>query len=182
LFGHSKKQNREKKWLKLRKYIAFSIITIGFLIPDKSPIIPIENASEDSWNHATFWHEPWGNSGTHKGIDIFAPASTSVISPTKGLVIWSGKLRDGGNVVYLLGPKWKVHYFAHLKAKPKARLGFTEKGGLIGLVGNSGNAKNRPSHLHYSIFSLFPHFWLIDNSTQGWKKMFYLNPTDYLLD
>jgi hypothetical protein len=47
-------------------------------------------------------------------------------------------------------------------------------------VGDSGNAKGKPTHLHYSIVTLVPHPWRIDGSPQGWKKMFYLDPTRYL--
>ena len=51
---------------------------------------------------------------------------------------------------------------------------------LIGTVGNTGNAINTPAHLHYAIVTIIPYPWRIDGSKQGWRKMFYLNPIDFL--
>jgi murein DD-endopeptidase MepM/ murein hydrolase activator NlpD len=50
----------------------------------------------------------------------------------------------------------------------------------LGIVGTTGNAKGKPPHLHYAIVTLIPYPWRIDSKPQGWKKMFYLNPIDYL--
>ena len=87
----------------------------------------------------------------------------------------------GGKVIAILDPKWKIHYYAHLdslKIKTGAIVNVSEE---IGYVGNTGNAKGKTPHLHYSIVSLFPRIWRMDFSKQGWKKMFYLNPSDHLL-
>jgi len=50
----------------------------------------------------------------------------------------------------------------------------------IGTVGATGNAKGKSPHLHYSMTTIVPYPWRIDFAKQGWKKMFYLNPIDYL--
>jgi hypothetical protein len=45
------------------------------------------------------------------------------------------------------------------------------------------SAKDRlgkPAHLHYSVVSLIPLPWRMDTSTQGWKKIFFLDPDDLL--
>ena len=156
------------------------IFLAGFIFPEKL-IIPVEGASDQDWNHNTFWHDPWGKSGVHKGIDIFSTAGKAVISATYGIVVFKGKLSLGGNVVAILGPKWRIHYYAHLKdidVSPGSLIATSE---AIGSVGNSGNAKGKPPHLHYTILSLAPHVGRWDASTQGWKKMFFLNPSDKLL-
>ena len=103
-----------------------------------------------------------------------------MLAPTFGIVLFSGEIALGGKVVFALGPGWRVHYFAHLEetaAWPGQPIGI---GSLIGRVGDSGNAAGRPPHLHYSIMTLLPRHWRADAAKQGWKKMFYLDPTGYL--
>ena len=151
-----------------------------FLYPE-AVINPVQGAQSKDWNHQTFWHNPWGKSGVHKGIDVFAKKGTPLLSSTAGVVLYSGHFGIGGQVVAVLGPKWKVHYYAHLgssKTYAGARL---KSGQIIGTVGDSGNAKGKPAHVHYSILSLVPRFWRWDDSPQGWKKIFYLNPSTILL-
>jgi len=157
-----------------------SVILAGFILPEKL-VIPVEGASAQDWNHQTFWYEPWGRSGVHKGIDIFSNAGSPVISSTYGVVVFKGKIRLGGNVIAVLGPKWRVHYYAHLKDFNVTAGSIVKKSEPIGSVGNSGNAKGKPPHLHYSIISLLPYLWRWDTTTQGWKKIFILNPSEKLL-
>jgi len=98
------------------KYIAFTLALFflaGCLVPEQ-PIIPVKGATNKDWNSQTFWYEPWGSSGTHKGIDIFAAANTPVVAPTPMLLLYKGDFLKGGKVVVGLGPKWQMHYFAHL--------------------------------------------------------------------
>jgi peptidoglycan LD-endopeptidase LytH len=58
-------------------------------------------------------------------------------------------------------------------------LQFVRKGEKIGGVGNTGNAMGKPHHLRFSVTTILPHFWKIDDSIQRWKKPFYLNPEEY---
>jgi murein DD-endopeptidase MepM/ murein hydrolase activator NlpD len=51
-------------------------------------------------NH--FGSTPWGRSGVHKGVDIFAKKGTVVKSSTGGLVIFKGEIEMGGNVVVII--------------------------------------------------------------------------------
>lgn len=155
------------------------IILGGCLIPE-TPLIPVKGASSKDWNSQTFWYEPWGASGVHKGIDIFAPKNTPVIAPTPMLIIYRGDFFQGGKVVVGLGPKWQIHYFAHLATIAADTGLIAMKGDTLGAVGDTGNAQGKPAHLHYSILSLLPKPWLIDTSTQGYKKAVYQNPIEYL--
>jgi len=96
------------------------------------------------------------------------------------LLLYKGDFFKGGNVVVGLGPKWQIHYFAHLDSIDISTGLFATRGETLGTVGSTGNAQGKPPHLHYSILSLFPRPWRIDTSTQGYKKAFYLNPIEYL--
>ena len=156
-------------------------VFVGFLIPEPR-LIPVEGATSRDWNAETFWYEPWGKSGVHKGIDIFAGKGTNVIATTNMLVLYHGSISRGGNVVVALGAKWRIHYFAHLDAISVRAGRLAARGQVLGQVGDTGNAAGTPPHLHYSIVSLIPMPWRVDFSTQGYKKMFYLNPVDYFAD
>lgn len=168
------------KKTKIGIIILVCVFLPGFILPENL-VIPVQGASDQDWNHNTFWYEPWGNSGVHKGIDIFSPAGRPVTSATYGIVIFKGKLNLGGNVIAVLGPKWRLHYYAHLNSINISSGSFVGTSEIIGSVGDSGNAKGKPPHLHYTILSLVPHIWRWDTSTQGWKKMFFLNPSEKLL-
>ena len=92
----------------------------------------------------------------------------------------TGQLKFGGNIVLILGPKWRIHYYAHLQEIQTKPFQWVECGEQIGTVGTTGNAVGKPPHLHYAMATLLPYVWRIDKAPQGWKKMFYLNPIDYL--
>ena len=155
------------------------IILVGLLIPEDLTM-PVQGASSNDYNSQSFWYYPWGKSVTHKGVDIFAKKSTAINSSTTGIVLYTGNLSIGGNVVMILGPKWRLHYYAHLDAINTSSLSFVDQDIKIGTVGTSGNAKGKPPHLHYSILTAIPYVWRIDPDRQGWKKMFVLNPIEYL--
>ncbi len=139
-------------------------------------MIPVAGATASDWNHRTFWHHPWGRSGVHKGIDIFAPRGTPVVASTSGVVIASEELQLGGNVVSILGPRWRVHYYAHLRDRSVTSGMTVRQGDRIGTVGNTGNAAGKPAHLHYAIVTVVPYPWRIRWLPQGWKRMFFLDP------
>lgn len=156
-----------------------ALLIIGFLIPQDLKM-PVKDATASDYNSKSFWFYPWGKSVTHKGIDIFAKKGTEITAATSGIVLYSGTIRMGGNIVVILGPKWRLHYYAHLNDLNSSALAIVSKNTTIGSVGTSGNAKGKPAHLHYAIVSLIPYVWRIDSDRQGWRKMFYLNPIDFL--
>jgi murein DD-endopeptidase MepM/ murein hydrolase activator NlpD len=168
-----------KKRLKNALYITLTILLIGFLIP-QSYRMPVEGATTRSYSQDSYWAYPWGKSVTHKGVDIFAKKGTPIHSSTYGIVIFKGQIKMGGNVVLVLGPKWRLHYYAHLDSITTGMFSFVTKSSKIGTVGTTGNAAGKPPHLHYAITTALPYPWRIDKSIQGWKKMFYLNPIPYL--
>ncbi len=159
--------------------VAAAVIVAGFLIP-QDPIIPVTGATSADWNPETFWYEPWGISGVHKGIDIFGTREQDVVASTGGIVLYSGSVSRGGNVVVVLGPRWRVHYYAHLGDIDDTAGRFVSSGTRLGSVGDSGNALGKQPHLHYAIVTLIPYPWRITTDTQGWKRMFYLDPGELL--
>jgi murein DD-endopeptidase MepM/ murein hydrolase activator NlpD len=167
------------KYIKITSIAILSIILIGLLIPQNLKM-PVVGADNNSYNHETFWYEGWGTSIVHKGIDVFAKKGTSVHSATKGIVLVTTEYGKGGKFVLVLGPKWRLHYYAHLDEIKTKRFAFVDQDTEIGTVGNTGNAINTPAHLHYGIGTLVLYPWRIDKAPLGWQKMFYLNPIDYL--
>ena len=160
--------------------VCLIIFSFGFVIPEQNQM-PVQGASTRDWNSDSFWYFPWGRSRVHRGLDIFAQQGTPVIAPTGGFVLFSGNIELGGNVVFMIGPKWRFHYFAHLDKSQAHRFGFVDAGQQIGTVGTSGNAKNKPSHLHYSIRSLYPQLWKFKPKTMAaWDRTYYVNPDKFL--
>ncbi len=161
-----------------------TLVVAGLLgvltIAPEWPRVPVDGASTRDWNQNSFWAAPWGESGVHKGIDIFARKGTPVVAPTFGLVVFRGTLPLGGKVVAMIGPRLRLHYFAHLDVAT-AMPGLPVLPGMrLGAVGNSGNARGKPAHLHYAILSLLPYPWKADSSQQGWKKTFFIDPSSWL--
>jgi murein DD-endopeptidase MepM/ murein hydrolase activator NlpD len=168
-----------KKKIKKISLAVLVIIVIGLLIPQNLKM-PVERATTKDFNHKSYWAYPWGKSVTHKGVDIFAKKGTDIHSATRGLVLLTGNQYPGGKFAVVLGPKWRLHYYAHMNEIKISALSFVGHKSVIGTVGNTGNAKNTPSHLHYSILTPIPYPWRFDNSIEGWMKMFILNPIEYL--
>jgi len=156
-----------------------AVFLAGLMVPERL-VIPVQGAIRSDWNPESFWYSPWGPSGVHKGIDIFAKEGTPVLSAVPGFVFFTGKILLGGNVVGVLGPRWHIHYYAHLGEIKTNGWHFVSKGEILGTVGATGNAAGKPPHLHYAIVTPIPYLWRADRDLQGWKKMFYLNPLDYL--
>ncbi|MCX2680849.1 M23 family metallopeptidase [Galbibacter sp. EGI 63066] len=154
------------------------ILIIGFLIPQNLKM-PVNKATKSDYNSKSFWYFPWGKSVTHKGVDVFAEKGTEINAATAGLTLYSGKIAVGGNIALVLGPKWRLHYYAHMDELNTSTLSLVDHETIIGTVGASGNAVGKSPHLHYAILTLIPYFWRIDSDKQGWKKMFYLNPIEY---
>ena len=137
-------------------------------------VSPVLGSTRNSYDQNAFGAPRAGHK--HKGVDIFAKSGTPVISSSKGIVIYTGVLSLGGNVVLVLGPGFKTHYYAHLKEVQTSSGSFLNNGTQIGTVGNTGNAKNTPPHLHYSIRTIIPQ-WM-NNKINALS--FYTNPVPLL--
>lgn len=142
------------KGFKIFGWIFLIILVIGLLYPQNFSM-PVDGATKSSYNQKSFWFYPWGTSGTHKGVDIFARQGTPVRSSTSGLVIYTGQLKLGGNIVLVLGPKWRLHYYAHLHEINTSNFSFVANGEQLGSVGTTGNAAGKPPHLHYCLVTPF---------------------------
>jgi peptidoglycan LD-endopeptidase LytH len=95
-------------------WIAVLVLLAVTSFAPEHPTIPVAGATVGDGNRKSFWYGPWGRSGVHKDIDIFAKKGTNVVAPTYGVVIFRGTIELGGRVLVLLGPKLRLHYFAHL--------------------------------------------------------------------
>jgi peptidoglycan LD-endopeptidase LytH len=162
--------------MKKRKFIIFAfILALGLILPGRG-LVPVQNATIKDWNPYSYWYFPWGLSGVHKGIDIFAKVGTPVLASTTGIVLFKGNIKLGGNVVAVLGPKWRIQYYAHLQNADVHFLEWVCQGEAIGRVGTTGNAVGKPAHLHFSVMSLIPNPAEITTETLGWQRMFYMHP------
>lgn len=165
---------------KIMVLFLLSVFMVGFVIPETSRV-PVSGATASDWNPQSFWYYPWGRSGTHKGIDIFAKLGTPALAATDGLVVSTGFDALGGNYVLMLGAKWRFHYYAHLQSIDTSSGHWLKAGSVLGKVGDSGNAKGKPPHLHYQIHTLFPQLANYEqNQPQAWNKLFYINPHQFL--
>lgn len=169
-----------KTLIKIAAALTLIIGAAGLMLPERL-VIPVQGATPADWNPKSFWHRPWGRSGVHRGIDIFAKEGRRVVAAGSGVVLFAGALRDGGNVVAILGPKWRVHYYAHLASRKTAAWRWVNRGEEIGAVGATGNAVGKPPHLHYAIITQIPYLWRYRPERFGFDRMFYLNPVERLL-
>lgn len=163
----------------LRLFLIFAILIVVLSIISAYTLsysMPVEGANRYSYNQKSFWAYPWGSSGHHKGVDIFAKKGTQVLSATAGIVVFTGVLSKGGNVILILDPSLKFHYYAHLDQVSAKAFNLVGPGEVIATVGTTGNAKGKPPHLHYSIGRVIPRIF----SDEDWLKRFYDDPVIYL--
>lgn len=106
--------------------------------------------------------------------------SAARLCSVPGVVVFTGHVKMGGNVVLALGPKWRLHYYAHLDTIRTSVGAWLSRGEQLGTVGNSGNAKGKPSHLHYTIRNVVPRPWLNTTGPHGWRRMWFVDPTPLL--
>lgn len=168
---------------------AAAVLAIGFAMPERKGM---PAGKPGDFNKKSFWYWPWtrGKAGSpHAGVDIFGREGAPVVSQTGGIVLYAGWLGGvSGNAVFVLGPKWRVHVYLHLKRVDADFLDWASPGEQIATLGRTGNARRTPPHVHYQIATLIPYPWLYGyrNAVEGipaefdWMTMFLLNPADHL--
>lgn len=178
-----------KKALLIILSVLIGIFILGLLLPEH---YQMPTGTTSSYNHESFWYHPWtrGMEGSpHYGVDIFGKEGTPVNPSVGGIVLYAGWYGNvSGNMIVVLGPKWKLHEYMHLQRIDVKPWHFVSHDDVIGLLGKTGNAATTPAHVHYSIITPIPHFRqynrVYGNNTQpekyNWMKMFWLNPDDYL--
>ncbi len=94
-----------------------------------------------------------GGRRLHRGVDIFAPRGTPVLSATPGRVSRVETTELGGKVVWVRDTlRHASVYYAHLDSQTVQRNQEVRTGDTLGLVGNTGNARTTPPHLHFGIY------------------------------
>lgn len=142
-----------KKW-KIALIGLASLLALNLLMPTKIQN-PVEGCGKESYNPKSFWHS-WGDH-KHVGIDIFAKKGTNVHPAIGEIVVATAhNLGRGGNCILVFSSGLRFHYCAHLSEIDTHIGAIVTQKSVIGKVGNTGNAAKTPSHLHYSIASIFP--------------------------
>lgn len=150
-----------RRKIKITFLVFFTILGLflafhwAYIQADSRFFMPVKNASRNDYSQQSMGSPRVGHK--HQGSDIFAKKGTPVLSSTRGIVIYKGMLKLGGKVVLVLGPDFKMYYYAHLDTIMTTKLHVVEVGEQIGKVGNTGNAKYTPAHLHFSIRNFFPY-------------------------
>jgi len=118
----------------------------------------------------TFGADRDGGARSHKGIDIFADESTSVVAVRGGTVVKAGTAGKGGTRAWVRDDEGFYHYYAHMNRLSVSAGQRIEAGQEIGGVGRTGNAQGTPPHLHYSV-----------NFGGGTTEKDSLNPYNFLM-
>ncbi len=107
-------------------------------------------------------HPKSGRRQLHTGVDISTRLGTDVLATAEGVVTYSGRTRNSGNVVVIEhGHNFSTAY-AHNKENLVKVGERVERGDVIGLAGSTGRSTG--PHVHYEI----------------WKDGRHMNPSKYL--
>jgi murein DD-endopeptidase MepM/ murein hydrolase activator NlpD len=90
-----------------------------------------------------------GRTAFHKGIDIAARFGTPIYAASQGIVTFSGRRGEYGNLIIIQHALGFTTLYGHNSINVVKSLDRVECGQLIGYVGNSG--RSTASHLHYEI-------------------------------
>ena len=94
-------------------------------------------------------HPVYGTQKLHSGLDVAAPAGTTVTATTGGVVISSGWRGGYGNTVILDHGGGLTSLYGHLSQLGVSVGSTVDRGDVVGLVGATGTATG--NHLHFEI-------------------------------
>jgi len=87
----------------------------------------------------------------HEGLDISAHVGAPIWAAAAGIVIFSGRLGDYGNLVVIKHDAIYATAYAHNKQNYVRKGERVERGQHIADVGKSGNARGNHPHLHFEV-------------------------------
>jgi hypothetical protein len=121
----------------------------GVSIPDLTilTVDPVENTESSGfgWRDDPFRH----TRRYHRGTDFHAKSGTPVLCAGDGVVVFAGRQRGYGNVVYVDHGGGVVTRYAHLRRILTRKDSPVTAGERIGQVGSTGRATG--PHLHFEI-------------------------------
>jgi murein DD-endopeptidase MepM/ murein hydrolase activator NlpD len=87
----------------------------------------------------------------HQGLDISAHVGAPIWAAAAGVVIFSGRLGDYGNLIVIKHDELYSTAYAHNKENFVDKGERVERGQHIADVGKSGNARGNHPHLHFEV-------------------------------
>lgn len=128
----------------------------GLFLLDWEPLaVPVDGVRAARLT-STFGAPRGGGTRQHEGVDIFARRGTPVRAAGWGVVVAKKTNSLGGKVVYTLGRRGTLCYYAHLDRWADVAVGdLVTEDTVLGYVGNTGNARTTPPHLHFETRPLF---------------------------
>lgn len=85
----------------------------------------------------------------HKGIDLAAPIGTPFHAARDGLVMFSGRMRGYGNVIFIRHKGGYITVYGHNKVNLVKNGDIVRQGQVIGKIGRTGIATG--PHLHFEV-------------------------------
>ena len=101
----------------------------------------------------SYYGERWdpmnGRIGFHRGIDFGGTIGVPVFAAASGKVLWSGRVKEYGNLVIINHSYAVSSRYAHLNNFVVKSGDYVKKGELIGFIGATGRTTG--PHLHFEI-------------------------------
>jgi murein DD-endopeptidase MepM/ murein hydrolase activator NlpD len=121
--------------------------------PDPAPPPPAPSGGmvcplQGSYSYSDTWGASRSGGRSHEGVDMIAPAGTTIVAVVSGNADFRSTSL-GGNSVGLDGDDGNYYFYAHLSGYEGSSR-HVSQGEVIGYVGATGNA-NGTNHLHFEV-------------------------------